>query len=481
MNHTRSRSGLTRIRPRPSVLLKRLKRLNEDGLAEDGEDGYPGLLTKEGFRTLVSNANLKSVHLPYFRPGSPIPLDLIFHGTNMNWAVLSHIGENPDAINTVNAFEYLPKITFHTVNLNGASLDNANVSKLSFLRCNLIKTNVTGLVIDFQYHNYETDFVLWVEECDAEQSNFSDADINHSMFLHCNFKKAKFVNSTLYSTFENCNLNSADFSKAVLDKCIFINCTFVGTKFENADLMHCTFRSCDLMGIRFGNAVIIADSYEVCTNIPPQRQPPTEARHRAIAEYVARSLGDTEGEYSMLAGEFLYRRYNAHVLEAHENRQRMSVLDGAMQKYEEDRRHPSVAVVEKEPTDWTESDYQKCDNEVLDDGKKECPISFSPLNRGTGMVMVKKYGRTMDDELMPDCFNRNALTGWFDTQIRSGARLSNPKNRDKITTEFFKENGGFPPIYSQNVLENRGGRTKKTKSKSKTSKIKSRNPRNMNV
>ena len=52
MNHTRSRSGLTRIRPRPSVLLKRLTRLNAQGLAEDGEDGYPGLLkTKSKSKT----------------------------------------------------------------------------------------------------------------------------------------------------------------------------------------------------------------------------------------------------------------------------------------------------------------------------------------------------------------------------------------------------------------------------------------------
>ena len=392
-HHTRSRRGLSRVIPRLSSLVRRLKRLNkEEGQAENGEDGYPGFITLDGFKKLVQNADLKSVHLPYFSPLRLVAYsrntikEIQFIQTSLKWAVLSHLGvdkSNPEIKDS-----YWDPQVFYFVDsdLDGATLDNARCS-LTFIRCTMNRTNISGL-------NTSSDGML-VNECDAKRSNFSHSQIIEGKFLGSDFQNAKFASTTfrLTALFKNCNLNRADFSKSVFSKFQnnvynkFENCTFVGTKFQDAVFSHCAFENCDLAGVKFGNANLSTVIFENCRNFPTT--PPTKWTDDVYKTCDNEKWDDRNDEFESSDDDF----------------------------EEEDKPSPDFVY-------------------------KQDPISFARLRRGRGMVMIRKQNKN-GDPLQPDCFNRKTIQSWYNNTQRNQADFTNPKNRDKITEDFFEENGGF--------------------------------------
>jgi len=117
-------------------------------------------------------------------------------------------------------------------------------------------------------------------------------------------------------------------------------------------------------------------------------------------------------------------------------------------------------------TEWSDEMYRKCDNEKLDDTDdatedKEDPISGELLERGTGMVMIRKQKSNNEETSNPDCFNRSTIREWFDKQIGAKDHLTNPKNRQNINMRFFEDNGGFPKVYVENISRVGGRKSKK--------------------
>ena len=321
-----SRRRTRRRTPQTAGLIKRLKRLNtDDGLAEPGEDFVTiegvNYVSLEGFGKLLLNANLKNVHLPYFNPLRHVAVrkeggSLLFQGTSLTRAVLSHIGTDYSV--PIPPKSALLRFVFRSSNLNGASLDNAHNIALHFKDCSLISTNFDG----FRYRDrpnltfvHTDDFIIQIDKCDAskakftnsiidhirckksnlEKASFSNSEIRSSDFTHCHLKNATFANTKVdYLEFDECDLTGVDFSTmSVIDKyyiCLgFIHCKFVGTIFDNPDLLLSTFfKDCDLTGIEFGNTIISYDPqvhhFENCTKDGLKFPPPPSANYKTFID-----------------------------------------------------------------------------------------------------------------------------------------------------------------------------------------------------
>lgn len=442
-----------------TVLLERLIRLNANGLAEPGEPFVTiqgsNYFTPVGFEKLTWFSKLKGAHLPYFNPLRWVVRDK-FNYDNTYWrpltfvkvslanAVLSNIGvdnENPQV-----AISDRPSalFDFELSNLNGASLDNAHNCWLKFRDCDMKNTNLEGFVSPEVFDGgraikppYQP---MVMVNCDAKYLNmsrskilkgiFSKSNYNHATFNDClldarvedsYFQSATFHNTHIFSYFSNNNFKKASFVGVTFERTVFSECNFEGAEFSNLknktdsddlsfddctfrgtifrNAIQCEFENCDLTGVRFEDDNISSMIFKTCTK-DGERFPPTT-----------------------------------------------NVL-GQRKK-------------------WTDEDYEKCDNELVDsvDNEdydpryyKEDPITMEPLKRGTEMVMVQK-----GTHLNPDCFNRDALEGWFLKELEQGkTSLTNPKNRNKITSDFFHKNGGFPEHWARFTA---GGRKKTRKVK----------------
>ena len=271
-HHTRSSRGLTRFTPRPTPLVQRLKRLNENGLAEQGEEGMsqpglklrPNFIALHEFKKLVRNANLNSVHLPYFSPlqkATPMiydrePKKLFFHNVGLKWAVLSHLGIDKSKPTSSDKNDDPQIFHFEESNLDGASLDNARCS-LIFKKCTMNGINLSGLKNSFAG--------LLVSDCEATRANFSNARLrtimsrSQSEFLKVNLKHAKFVSSIIeYANFDKCDLNGADFSKSkIKDETSFVGNTLKNAKFVSTLFEESYINECDLTGADFSNSKLI--------------------------------------------------------------------------------------------------------------------------------------------------------------------------------------------------------------------------------
>lgn len=419
--------------PSPSPLVQRLKRLNNNGLAEKGEEGYPGLITLQGFKDLVKEADLKSIRLPYFSPFRMAKYsfgekEIQFYDTSLKWAVLSHLGldkSNPEWED----HRWDPQIFyFRGSDLRGASLDNARCSFV-FIDCTMTGINMSGLKIFHQAG-------ISISECEAARSNFSNSDIHDINWAASDFKNANFKNTTLEKiVIEDSILDGADFSKAVLKNQAgeeMHNCTFIKTKFVSTKFKQIKFQSCNLDGANFAKAEFQYHEFVNCTFVGTKFQ-------KAVF------MNDCTFENCNLAG--------AHFGNANLSKVRFLNCTN----------FPTTP-----QTKWTDRDYKKCDNEQWKEDEdeeedpddeedrlvidphfvyKRDPISLTRLRRGKEMVMIRK--KNTNGPLQPDCYNRKTIQEWYDTTRRNGEPFTNPKNRDEITADFFIENGGFLPPMRQ--------------------------------
>ena len=508
-HHTRSSRGLTRFTPRPTPLVQRLKRLNENGLAEQGEEGTSpfNFIALNEFKKLVQNANLNSVHLPYFSPlrrAQPSvykgePKKLFFHNVGLKWAVLSHLGINKSKP-TLKDKEYDPQIFhFEESNLDGASLDNARCS-LIFKKCTMNEINLAGL------NNLTSSAGLSVSDCEAIRANFSNGRLlsngeDKSDFLRVNLKNAKFVSSIIETVdFIKCDLNNADFSKSKLkDETVFINNTLKNAKFVSTLFEESFFDECDLIGADFSNSKLCWSGMEKvnCQNANFARATfdsihfedcNLDGADFSNAVFHSEIFYDLEMNCKFTNCTFIGTKFQDAVLSEIRfiNCDLMGVEFGNANLstviFEDCMNVPGATTIEMiQPRVWEDKDYKTCDNEEWnkdddededpdDDDKmdiidpdfiyKQDPISFKRLRRGTGMVMVQKKNAN-GDLLNPDCYNRKTMLDWYNTTRRTNKPFTNPKNRDTITDDFFAENGGFTTTRQLRVTQNRGGRRNK--------------------
>ena len=497
-HHTRSSRGLTRFTPRPTPLVQRLKRLNENGLAEQGEEGTRPLnfIALNEFKKIVQNANLNSVHLPYFSPlrrARPSvykgePKKLVFHNVGLKWAVLSHLGIDKSKP-TLKDKEYDPQIFhFEESNLDGASLDNARCS-LIFKNCTMNEINLAGL------NNLTSSAGLSVSDCEAIRANFSNARLlcngeHKSDFLRVNLKNAKFVSSIIETVdFIKCDLNNADFSKSKLkDETVFINNTLKNAKFVSTFFEESFFGDCDLIGADFSNSNLCWSGME---KVSFQNANFARATFDSI-HFEDCNLNGADFSNAVFHSEiffsdfmnctFIGTKFQDTVLSEIRfiNCDLMGVEFGNANLskviFEDCMNVPGTTTEMNHPRVWQDKDYDTCDNEEWnkDDDEdedpddddndkmdidpdfiyKQDPISFKRLRRGTGMVMVQKKNAN-GDLLNPDCYNRKTMLDWYNTTRRNNKPFTNPKNRDTITEDFFAENGGLLPSTTR---QNRGGR-----------------------
>ena len=488
-NYTRSSRGLTRFTPRPTPLVQRLKRLNENGLAEPGEEGYPNLITLNGFKTLVENANLNSVHLPHFSPlrskakygdaeyqyGEQ---EIKFHNVNLKWAVLSHLGMyKPKRKNWDD-----PRIfVFEESNLDGASLDKARCA-LKFIKCTMNGINLSDLKV--------SDNVLNISECEATGANFSHVGISGSgqpsFFSKSNFKNAKFVKSRISSTYINdCDLNGADFSNSkITEDSSFGTSNFKNAKFVSTVLMQIYFEKCELIGADFSNSEISSGTKMDKCNLQNSKFVRAELSHGVTFKDSNLNGADfSESEFVYDFEDWQYETFaNCTFVGTNFKDAKfkgvwfidcdlMGVIFGKNTDFSAIKFENCINVPGTHYKNWGDEEYKDCDNEEWnkdededddeDDDEmvidpdfvyKQDPISFKRLRRGTGMVMVKKKNGK-GDWLQPDCYNRKTMLDWFKTTQRTNKQFTNPKNRDPITDDFFVENG-FPTFLTRH---NRGG------------------------
>jgi uncharacterized protein YjbI with pentapeptide repeats len=174
-------------------------------------------------------------------------------------------------------------------------LDHAGnvISTFDFEDSNLKGTNVAGMISK-----------LHVTRCDAEGSNFSGSSFwGESLFEKSHLKDANFTNTVEMKTrmfviermsapkiihtltFNDCNLDGADFSNTTCGKLEFRKCTFNGTKFRDSDLTQTVFINCDLIGIDFGNAILTHTKFTRCENFyrgRPDLHPDVDERTRSF-------------------------------------------------------------------------------------------------------------------------------------------------------------------------------------------------------
>lgn len=416
------RSRRTRT-PRNTVLLDRLKRLNVEGLAETGEDIVTmqgkNYLSLVGFESLLLNGDLKGVHLPYFNPLRNVvrfrSMDrgLVFQGTSFVRAVLSHLGV--DELNREISGVRVLRFEFRSCNMNGASLDHAEHCGLYFTECSLINTKLDGFyVIERHYGPYFQ--YLVIENCDARKLKLTNSDITQLYLALSNFEKAEFTNTRMRDgEFRKCNFKNVSFVNTKIHDLFFSECDFTGADFSGMELHDSIFRKCTFVGAKF-NSFLSDCKFEQC---------------------------DLTG--IVLSGE-------ADLYDV--------VLENCILPEE----------IVPPATEWSDEMYRKCDNEKLEDTDdatedKEDPISGELLERGTGMVMIRKQKGNNDETSNPDCFNRSTIREWFDAQIRVKDHLINPKNRQNINLRFFEDNGGFPKVYVENISRAGGRKSKKKRSK----------------
>ena len=494
-HHTRSSRGLTRFTPRPTPLVQRLKRLNENGLAEQGEEGTHPLnfITLNEFKKLVQKANLNSVHLPYFSPLRRAtykgdPKKLFFHNVGLKWAVLSHLGIDKSKPTLKDKTNDPQIFHFEESNLDGASLDNARCS-LTFIKCTMNEINLAGLII--------SSAGLSVIDCEAIRANFSNARILSNEEIksdvsRVNLKNAKFVSSIIESVdFIKCDLNGADFSKSKLtdettfvkntlkkakfvstlfEESFFDDCNLIGADFSNSKLYWSGMEKVNLQNAKFVRATFDSIQFEDC-NLNGSDF--SNAVFQDFCKFENCTFVGTKFQNAVFS-EIRFKNCDLMGVEF-ENANLSKVI------FEDCMNVPGTTTEMNQPRVWEDNDYDTCDNEEWnkdddededpdddDDDKmdidpdfiyKQDPISFKRLRRGTGMVMVQKKNAN-GDLLHPDCYNRKTMLDWYNTTRRTNKPFTNPKNRDTITDDFFVENGGFIPSTTRQLrfTQNRGGR-----------------------
>ena len=274
--------SLYRTSRRNTVLLNRLKRLNNTGLAEEGElfktiDGI-NYLSLPGFKTLLFNANLKDINLPFFNPLRNVvrkrKRGLLFQGTSFQRAVLSYIGV--DELNRRLPGADLLHFVFHSCNLNDASLDNAQHCTMDFTECSMIGTNFQGFhYTDYPVPHYidddmDPDFVFVIRNCDATRTNFSESNMSFLFLSESNFEYANFSNSIFRdeSRFITCNFKNANFSNSVIDDYndgfTFKTCNFENANFSNSQIGLATFTTCNLKNVVFAYMTIESLHFVKC-------------------------------------------------------------------------------------------------------------------------------------------------------------------------------------------------------------------------
>ena len=457
------------------------------------ENTHPlSLITLKEFEKIVRNANLNSVHLPYFSPLSKVRpttyeddiKELYFYNVSLKWAVLSHLGM--DKLNPPPNLggRRNPQIfRFEESNLDGASLDNARCS-LIFKKCTMHEINLAGLITSSAR--------LYVGDCEATRANFSHAQLSrYSNFVRSNLKNAKFVSSIIGSVdFIMCDLNNADFSNSTIkDETLFRrntlkNANFVSTLFEKS-----FFDNCDLIGADFSNSKLLLSCEMDKVNF--QNAKFVGAVCDSI-EFKACNLNGADFSNAVFQNNckftnctFIGTKFQDAVFSE------IRFINCDIMGVEFGNANLSTVIFEDchfttemiQPRVWEDIDYKKCDNEEWnkdddededpeDDDKmdidqdfiyKQDPISFKRLRRGTGMVMVQKKNANGDLLPNPDCYNRKTMLDWYNTTRRTNKPFTNPKNRDTITTDFFAENGGLIPTTTRQlrVTQIRGGRRNK--------------------
>lgn len=134
--------------------------------------------------------------------------------------------------------------------------------------------------IDFKVHELAKEY----EECEFDQSDFSNADLSDIIFIECTFKDCDFSNAKLSNTsfkdvtfqqckmlglhfddcnkfllemrFENCTLNLSSFYQLKLKGIRFIDCQLQEIDFSRADLTNAQFHNCDLAQSIFNNTIL---------------------------------------------------------------------------------------------------------------------------------------------------------------------------------------------------------------------------------
>lgn len=133
--------------------------------------------------------------------------------------------------------------------LNDKTLNNVNFADMKFYKKDISNFNSTT--------------------CSFEHAQLTDFKIKNSTFFNVNFQKTIFSNIQLdLCRFEDNNFQNAEFYQSPkLENALFIHCNFKEAKFDKTTLKNICFSDCDFKGIRFENVSLNDVMFELCFNL----------------------------------------------------------------------------------------------------------------------------------------------------------------------------------------------------------------------